>query len=1157
MSFRFIIGRAGSGKTWRCLEEIRRRLRESAVDGSRLLWIVPEQASFQAERALIETPDIPGFVRCEVLSFRRLAHRVFAETGIDPRRTDETIGGFGRLMVMRRLLRRERHGLRLLAGVADRPGLVKQLSTSIDELMREDVDPRALDELAGRVGDDEPLQASRLADLSRIYRAYREYLADGRLDPAEYLALASQRIALCTSLQRSEVWVDGFAGLTAQEYHLLVQLARVASSLEMTLLVDPDAAAVTSDKLPPLSLSLFTRTERTLVRLRQALREAGVAEDPPIRLHEAPRFRSPDLAALEAGVFHDRSARSAAPGGAVQVFELPDRRSEVEATIAEIQRLTLGPAGMRYRDIAVIVRDLTEYHDLVSSAMRAHGIPCFIDRREPTTHHPLVELVRGLLSIAADDCRMESVRLLLKTGLLPIARSNADLLENYILACGIEGWKAWQAPWTSRRFFARRLEDGGLYPWQQTQLAKINTLREGWCGAVGAWMAAAREPGEVAGRNWAERLYACLNSMKTGRRLMKWAEQAEDAGRADEADMHRQVWQDFVELLDEFVRALGNESMPLSEFRETLEAGLAEFSLGLAPPTLDQVLVSAIERSRHPAVRAVFILGFDEAHFPLRRSQDPLLGDAERDRLEEAGIQVGPSRRRQLLDERMLAYIGLTRASDRLWISYPRAGSDGKPVQPSPYLQDIRDALPGLEPVRIGDPRIQRQPLWIARVGELGGRLARELRTRPPLEEDTAISTRAAWNALYTTAIAQNDWRYTLRGAMAGLAYRNGASLESGLIAQAIESPFVASVSRLESFAKCPFAHFLDAILRLEERAEAELDEMDLGSLCHDVLERFIDALVKDRRRLGELEDDQIAERIEAVAQAILPDIEADLLLGTPRNRFLFDRSREHLRRSAAWQRDAARVGGYSPRWVELPFGYSGKGCAPLTLRTPQGRTIYLRGRIDRVDVAELGGELVGMLIDYKRTTFRRLDLTEAFYGIALQLVAYLLTLEQIGESLTGRPIRPAGAVYVPLLENYQTVSHPSDETSRGFKARGILSSEHLQALDQAAGPSWKSAYWGAQLTKDGRPHANSDVARPDEFKALMRHIGKRMGELADAILDGCIDIKPYRLRRHLPCAWCAYKPVCRFELENDGARNLQPIRGRQMLEDLAGGKNG
>jgi len=1159
MSVRFVVGRAGSGKTWRCLEAIRARLGENAAVGNKLLLLVPEQASFQMERALIETPEITGYTRCEVLSFRRLAYQIFAQTGADPRRSDRTIGPLGRMMAIRRLIRREKARLQLLDRVSDKPGLLKQVAAALDELMREDLEPQTLAEMAQRSQRDNPLGAAKLADLSRLYQAYLDYLIDDRIDPAQYLNLAAERLGRCNWLAGAEVWVDGFAGFTHQEYVLLARLARHVGSMEITMLVDPQASAIEAVELPALSYSLFARTERTLVRLRREFKAAGLEPGDPVRLAAGPgpRFAAPELAGLERHLFSSRppDTRVAAPPAAVRVLELPDRRAEVEAAVAEIQRLTREPdPPLRYRDIAVIVRDLTAYHDLLSAALRCHGIGCFIDRRQPTTHHPLVELVRALLAVATDDCRLDSVRLTLKTGLLPLSAEDADRLENYLLAHGIAGRSGWDQPWHYTRFFQHKDQDDQLTGAQRAQLAAINETRRQWLTAVGPWLDAVARYHEEPGRTWAEALFGGLERMDVGRRLHTWADSAEADGRSDEADCHRQVWVDFVELLDEFIRALGPEPMRIEEFRETIEAGLAQFDLGLAPPTLDQVLVGAIERSRHPPVRAALILGFDEHHFPFKRSEDPLLGDQEREWLESAGAQIGPSRRRQLVDERMLAYIALTRASERLWISYPRTEVDGKPVQPSPYLDEVLSAVPGLEVEPVGDPRAQRCPLWLTRVGELGGRLASEFRYRPAAHQEPAPESRAFWNTLYEAARQRDDWRQTLARSLAGLKYQNVARLAPGIMDDAVDSPFLASVSRLERFAACPFAHFAEYPLGLEPRAEADLGHIDLGKLCHAILESFVEQLTQGEQRLADLEDDDIAERIDAVARQVGPQLAGDMMLAEARNAYLFDRSRGHLRRVTRWQRDAARAGRYRPCAVEYPFGYSGYPAAPLTLSTPGGRTILLRGRIDRVDIAELGSELLGAVIDYKRTTERRLDLTEVYHGLALQLVGYLLALKQTGQSLTGRPIRPVAALYLPLLEPYQAVAHPSREKKTTYKWRGLVDASALETLDETVEPGQWSNYLSAWISKKtGEPHAKSDLARRDQLSALMAHVGRRMGELADQLLDGNIKVEPYRLRRRMPCTYCQYRPVCRYEIETQPPRTLEPFSSKaEVLQRVA-----
>ncbi|NLX14221.1 MAG: hypothetical protein GXY44_11285 [Phycisphaerales bacterium] len=1229
MSVRFIIGRAGSGKTWRCLEAIRTRLREDAAGGPRLLLLVPEQASFQMERALIETPDLAGYTRCEVLSFQRLAYRIFAERGIDPRSADQTIGPLGRLMVIRRLIRLEKSALTILDRVADKPGLVRQVANTIEELMREAVDPPALVELAERLEESNPLAAAWTGDLTRLYRAYLDHLIDDRLDPAQYLQLAAERLDQCPWLCDAEVWVDGFAGFTRQEYHLLTELARRVRSMEMTLLLDPRAAAVTADSIPWLSYSLFARTERTLARLGHDLKAAGIDVLEPILLQDScktglprpetpthctgetpvphhvnrlqkaarhmpghrpceadekhrrdagatpasesipagdtpateripedstpSRFQAPALVALENNLFRALTAEAGPiTPETVRALDFPDRRTEVAAAVAEIERLTRrADPPMRYRDIAVIVRDLGEYHDLIAAALRGQGIPCFLDRREPTTHHPLVELVRSLLALAADDCRSDAARLSLKTDLLNLDTREADLLENYVLACGIVGRTTWKEEWTSTRYFPDKARNEEDTKCQQEVLREINHIRRRWWARVGSWLDWAAAHPDATGREWAEAFYACLEQAGVGARLADWAEQDEGDGRGHEADMHRQIWVDFVELLDEFVKALGTESIHVSEFRETLEAALAEFNLGLAPPTLDQVLVGSIERSRHPPVRAVLLLGFDECYFPLHTAEDPLLGDVERELLAKSGREIGPTRRQQLLNERMLAYIALTRASERVWISWPRADGQGKPLRPSPYLQDVLRALPGLTVEKIAEPWGERSLDWVARINELGGRLAAEFRRRGEPDQDAAPDKRALFNAVYERVREQSSWTHTLRSCFGGLGYRNEARLESGLIERATRDPFAASVSRLERFAACPFAHFADYFLKLKARVEPSLNVMDLGTVCHAVLEKFVDSLAKEQRSLAELAEDEINERVDRISGEMLPELAGDMLLAEARNAYLYDRSRFHLHRSLRRQWEAARLGRYRPAAVEFPFGMSARTPA-ATLTTPKGRRVLLRGLIDRVDVAELADELLGVVIDYKRTTERKLDWTQAYHGLSVQLVTYLLALRQVGQSLTGRPIRPVAALYLPLIEPFQTVAHPS-EPKKPIKWRGVIDVSRVDTLDgRVDGAGTASDFISAAITKKGENVANSDLLDSDQFEVLLRHVRRRIGELADALLDGDISVRPYRLNRTMPCGFCKFSAVCRYEIETQPPRLLEGMGSKtQVLERI------
>ena len=168
------------------------------------------------------------------------------------------------------------------------------------------------------------------------------------------------------------------------------------------------------------------------------------------------------------------------------------------------------------------------------------------------------------------------------------------------------------------------------------------------------------------------------------------------------AQQHRRLWECLGELLGQMVAVLGAEQIGLGELKDILEAGMADFTLGLVPPKLDQVLVGSVQRSRHPALRAVFVIGMNEGVFPQSAGEDSVLSDRQRRLLENQGLSLGPTAEELFYRERMLAYIALTRARDYLWISYAAADQKGKALNVSPFVAEVLRALPGLEPGRLG-----------------------------------------------------------------------------------------------------------------------------------------------------------------------------------------------------------------------------------------------------------------------------------------------------------------------------------------------------------------------------------------------------------------------------------------------------------------------
>jgi len=1182
----FIIGRAGSGKTHYCLNAIRDCLRQGPIDGPRLILLVPEQASLQMERAILQPPgapgsagDIPAAHRAEVLSFRRLAYRVLESVG-GP--VPQALSEPARAMVLRHLLAQRsgqlqyyRRFARQGAARARLGGFIEKFSATIAELIQEAVEPDKLAELAecddlgtGPVGEDSAGRA-KLHDLHLIYRAYLDYLGADRLDPSQHLQVARECLPRCEWLEGALLWVDGFATLSGQETLTLIALAKRCPSVDITAMMDPLLCDVSPSRPPNAWATgrLFSRICRTYQDLSDRFIRAGFeVEDPLLLDAQPPRFRANEaLARLEQSLFGARPAPTTemdTPPRNLELVELPSRRVEVDYAVSRVCRWVQDTrTRYRYRDVAIIVRDLEPYHDLLSEALTARNVPFFIDRRRPVAHHPLVELLRAGTAMPAEAMSLESVRLAIKTGLLPVSIEAADELENYLLAHGISGFDAWRmGDWSFRSFPSLADTVEQLDPHETEALARINATRRELVDCLDGWLTFASNQQDYTGAAWASAIIDWLDQLNVAQTLRHWADEAEADGDLDQAEEHRQVWRDTMSFLDDLALAFADVNLTIGELADVLEAGLSGLTLGLVPPMVDQILVGSIERSRHPDIKAAVVLGFNDGVFPKQLAEDSILNDDDRSMLQGAGVHVRPASRERMVDESLLVYVALTRASEALVVTYATADNDGKSLRPSPYGDALCAACPGLEPARIGDPARLRQAWDVLSQRDLTKRLVTEFRTRPARDQDDS-PVRGRWNELYDavrTGLAGNS---ASRMAMASLDERSDARISPAAVERLHRGPLRTSVSELETYAACPFQRFARYVLRLRERAEATLQPVDVGQVHHAILEDFVGTLSTLGRGFGQLSESDLLDGLRESCARVATRLPVAGALSDARSAYRLRRSASDLARVIQAQRKLAQSGSSRPRATELPFGFDEPdGLPAMELSTPAGRRVLLRGYMDRVDLVELGDELLGIVIDYKRTPEKRLSLGEVYHGLSLQLLGYLLVLAERGQTLAGRPVRPIGALYVSLTSQYNSVDHPGRVSPRDqglggtYRPRGLLLADDFDALDRSLDPGGWSDTYSLYRKKDGElGHIDeSDAADTASFQGLLEHTRVKLGQLADGILNGNVAVNPYRLGTFSPCTWCPMSSVCRFEMGISEVRFLDSLKRSEVFRRLA-----
>jgi len=694
--------------------------------------------------------------------------------------------------------------------------------------------------------------------------------------------------------------------------------------------------------------------------------------------------------------------------------------------------------------------------------------------------------------------------------------------------------------------------------WEQALVTRVNASRCRVLGLIEPWLTSARSAGGHTGPQWAAELNRLLDDLGIAATLEAWSLAEENRGDLEHAEEHRQVWRDVNTLLEDLAAAFVDTVLTVHELADVLESGLAGLTLGLVPPMIDQVLVGSIDRSRHPDIKAAILLGFNDGVFPHPIGEDSILNDDDRQALLQAGIGVHPTSKERILDERLLVYTALTRASDHTVVTFAAADHNGKARRPSPYVGALQQACPRLEVATVADPIRHRETWPVLTVRDLVCRLALEFRSRPiAAEDDPAV--RGRWNQLYesvrTTLFAEEP----VGTAMRALEDRTPECLSPASITRCFPARFKTSISQLESYAACPFQYFAKYVLGLREQAEAALSPLDIGRVYHAVLEDFVGRVAQHPDGLRGLSEPAMSGLI----QESYDRVAAGLSESEPSHRgsdaYVLRRSQHVLQRLLRAQRAVAQRGTTRPYAVELPFGFDTAGSLPeLALTTPRGRTVLLRGYIDRVDLAEHGGEALAVVIDYKRTPFKSLNLDRVYYGLSLQLPSYLLAL-QARALADGRILQPAAALYVSLVPKYERVNHPRqvDELTaslpQAHRPRGVMVSSAVSALDAGHETGGWSPAFSLFRKADGTLGNldRSDVADPAEFAALLEHTRAKLAELADGILDGHVAVEPFRLRTESPCSWCSMSQVCRYEMGMSSTRFLEPIKRPDALKRM------
>lgn len=1141
MSLKFIMGRSGSGKSYRLYHEIIEKSMEYPDSG--YLVLVPEQFTLQTQKDIVTMHPLKGTMNIDILSFMRLAYRIFDETGKDNRKILEDTG---KTMVLRKLVANKKEELKFFSHDVNKQGFAEELKSLISEICQYSIQMEDLERVSENLTGKARLK-DKLHDVQVVYEAFQEYMENNYITAEEILEALLPSIGRSELVRKSIICLDGFTGFTPSQYRLLTELMKYARMVIVTVTIGKGEL---KEKDEPYKL--FHLSRKTIDKLTEIAKEENIPIEETLHMEDyfeekVPRryIKNAELAALEENIFRYRIRPYKEPVSNIILYGARNIEEEVNVIIRNIKTL-VREKGYRYQDIAVVTGDTDAYGRELRKGFEREGIPFFLDSKRAVISNPFVELIRCALMIVYDNFSYEGVFGYLRTGLTGIPREDIDLLENYVLALGIRGKKRWEEPFCR---LSKRTREGDL--------TRINEARSKFCENLLPFHGILSDK-NLTVKDYTKALYELGIRLQVPGQLVEFAEKYLEENRLSEEKEYRQVYGTVIALYDKLVELLGEERMPAREYAQVLEAGLREAKVGLIPPGLDQIVIGDIERTRLKDIKVLFLAGVNDGNLPKKPSKGLILTDADREVLEKEKLELAPTGKQEIYTERFYLYLNLTKPKEMLFITFSKLSGDGKKLLPAYLISDIRKIFTELTVTEEEEDREDVSSILSIKEGL--DYLIDGLRRFPETKDNLL------WQELFQYYYREEEKRTELLRLIRAVFYINGEKgLQRRAARQLYGEKLSGSVSRFEKFAECAFAHFAAYGLELTEREEYRLSAPDIGNLFHKALELFARKIKQSEYNWHTIPDEVRESLSDTCVEEAVKDYGNLIFTSTRRYEAIVRRAKRILNRTLwAVCRQIAK-GDFEPEAFELYFS-DRTSLDTLSIPISSEESISLTGRIDRLDAYEEADKLFLRVVDYKSgsTSF---DLNSLYYGLQIQLAFYLgAAMELYRKEKDEKEVLPAGILYYnmedPLVDRSENIE---ESILKALKMNGIVNNapdmvKHQDKSFQTEGegirPSVKSDVIPVESNKEGELTKRSQGASTEEILLLLSHVRTMVGEMGRHILGGSTGAEPYKLGNHTACDYCPYKDVCGFDtkLKSFEYKKLKILEKEEILRRMKKG---
>ena len=1095
-------GPCGAGKSREVYKSVVNDLR----DGKKVCLIVPEQMALYSERTISELSGDVSELELEVLSFRRLADRVFREYGgLSYDAADKA----GKALIMWRVLFDLSPYLEQFSLKDGDVSVVDLVIETIDSFRQYSITPAMLDKAAEKVRESDKILYAKLRELSLIYSGYTGYTKYEFDDVADELTKLAEVLKTNAFFDGYSVYFDGFDGFVPQQYAVIREIMRQSELVSVSL------SCVAEDKT-----GLFDTTQKTLVMLKKLAGDLDIKAEETV-FEEQIEIRSDDVRFLSSNFWKHVSSPASTDRDIkdVRMIECSNEFEECEFVSNDILR-RVREENCRFRDFTVIARDAGQYEGLIDSYFSNAGIPFFMSKREDVTTKPVFKMILSALAIKKNNWDYPDVISYVKSGLSSLTHEECDLIENYAVVWNIRG-KGWtgEHEWNMNPdgLFSK-ITDAG-----RNKIDRLNAIRKKIVDPLFKFFDSF-EKGTVREMTMALFDFLTENGVRE-----KIAEKASYYGGRNENELRNEtllLWDTLVSGLDKAVRFCGDMTVGYDDYNSMLKLLLSKTDFGSIPASVDEVLIGSASSLRSGRNRHVYLIGVNEGVFPKAVAENKVFSDRELNDLLSFDLYINPDTAERSSDELFYFYKCISSASDTLTLSYPVSGLTGESKKRSFAAERVNSVFGG---------RILKEYSSFSPESRVQSRTA-ALKLYS-LEKGTPFG-----DAIYDVLSEDGKFKNAIEAFSTPLD-ASGDRIEIKTAQKLYKDKIKASQSRIERFVKCRFAYHANYILGLNAGKKAEFRANDKGTFVHFLLEKFLYRVTSGgKEKIGKVSREEIEKITDELTDEYVCKLDEVSSFGTEKLKRLLRRLRKLI--ILLLNNIVAEFGQslFTPAYFELVISDSDKGrVRPYEIELENGRKISVNGVVDRVDTMKDGEKLYFRVVDYK-TNKEDFNMKNVEKGLDMQMFLYMLALWKGKDGFLAKDncindpdknVIPAGVLYFPAkLPNlgkngaklWISEEEASNAAERTLKRRGVVLDD--PAIIRAMESEVESKYIPVKYNLSGDYNTSStSVMTLEQFGELAEKIDGVLIKLAGEMLNGMANANPIN---GSVCGFCDFKPCCR-----------------------------